>query len=334
MELTFQKPFDAHLHLRQGAVLSGYARRAAAFFESALVMPNTKPPILTAADLGRYRTQIREAAPALNALMTFQLHTQADISALKRAGAVAAKYFPVGLTNSTGTEASTLSAYDSVLRQMEENGIVLSIHCEAPLYSGGEAKHRVLDEALEASVRFPKLKIVLEHLSLEREVEAVKSAGENVAATLTAHHLMFDAVDFIGSRLNPHLFCKPILQSAYHREALRQAALSGNPRFFFGSDSAPHPPESKTGSAVSPGIYSMPVTIPLLACFFDESSQTDKLESFVSVFGRRFYGLPETTEKIIIEKKSWEVPEIIDGAVPLCAGTVLSWTVRDGGKNE
>ena len=106
------------------------------------------------------------------------------------------------------------------------------------------------------------------------------------------------------------------------------------PRCTIDAYSAPHPPESKTGSAVSPGIYSMPVTIPLLACFFDESSQTDKLESFVSVFGRRFYGLPETTEKIIIEKKSWEVPEIIDGAVPLCAGTVLSWTVRDGGKNE
>lgn len=334
MELIIQKPFDAHLHLRQGEALSGYAQRAAAFFESALVMPNTKPPILTAADLDRYRNLIHTAAPALNPLMTFQLHTQADIPALKQAGAVAAKYFPVGLTNSTGTEASSLSAYDSVLRQMEEHGIVLSIHCEAPLYSGGEAKHRVLDESLEASVRFPKLKIVLEHLSLEQEIEAVKSAGSNVAATLTAHHLMFDAADFIGSRLNPHLFCKPILQSEYHREALRQAALSGNPRFFFGSDSAPHPPASKTGSAVSPGIYSMPVTIPLLACFFEESLQLNRFEPFVSVFGRRFYGLSGTTETIVLEKKSWKVPETVDGAVPLCAETILSWTVRNGGKNE
>ncbi|MDY3938711.1 MAG: dihydroorotase [Spirochaetia bacterium] len=331
MEMIIQKPFDAHLHLRQGDPLSGFAQRAAAFFESALVMPNTKPPILTAADLIRYRNQIRTAAPALNPLMTFQLHTGADIPSLKQAGAVAAKYFPVGLTNSTGTDASSLAAYDSVLKQMEEAGIVLSIHCEAPLYSGTGAKHRVLDEALEASVRFPELKIVLEHVSLEREVEAVKNAGKNVAATVTAHHLLFSAVDFIGSRLNPHLFCKPILQSEENREAVRRAVLSGNPRFFFGSDSAPHPPESKTGSAVSPGIYSMPVTIPLLACFFEEYAQTNCLENFVSVFGRRFYGLAETDETLVLEKRSWKVPEIVDGVVPLGAGTVISWSVRSSG---
>lgn len=331
MEMIIQKPFDAHLHLRQGDPLSGFAQRAAAFFESALVMPNTKPPILTAADLIRYRNQIRTAAPALNPLMTFQLHTGADIPSLKQAGAVAAKYFPVGLTNSTGTDASSLSAYDSVLKQMEEAGIVLSIHCEAPLYSGTGAKHCVLDEALEASVRFPELKIVLEHVSLEREVEAVKNAGKNVAATVTAHHLLFSAVDFIGSRLNPHLFCKPILQSEENREAVRRAVLSGNPRFFFGSDSAPHPPESKTGSAVSPGIYSMPVTIPLLACFFEEHTQTNCLENFVSVFGRRFYGLAETDETLVLEKMSWKVPEIVDGVVPLGAGTVIPWSVRSSG---
>lgn len=331
MELVIQKPFDAHLHLRQGDSLSGFAQRAAAFFESALVMPNTKPPILTADDMTAYRNRIRTAAPALNPLMTFQIHSEADISALKQAGAVAAKYFPVGLTNATGTEASSLSAYDSVLRQMEEYGIVLSIHCEAPLYSGGEAKHRVLDEALEASVRFPNLKIVLEHISLKQEAEAVKSAGENVAATVTAHHLLFSAVDFIGSRLNPHLFCKPILQSEENREAVRRAVLSGHPRFFFGSDSAPHPPEMKTGTAVSPGIYSMPVTIPLLACFFEEYMQTDCLENFVSVFGRRFYGCPETGETLVLEKKSWKVPETVDGVVPLGAGTVIPWSVRNPG---
>ena len=160
MELTFQKPFDAHLHLRQGAVLSGYARRAAAFFESALVMPNTKPPILTADDLKRYRAAITTAVPNWRPLMSFQIHSHADIPALKAAGAVAGKYYPAGLTNADSSSCQTLADFDSVLAQMEEFGIVLSVHCEAPLYSE-EVRHRVLDESLEVSVRFPNLKIVL-----------------------------------------------------------------------------------------------------------------------------------------------------------------------------
>ena len=179
MELTFQKPFDAHLHLRQGAVLSGYAQRAAAFFESALVMPNTKPPILTADDLKRYRAAITTAVPNWRPLMSFQIHPHADIPALKAAGAVAGKYYPAGLTNADSSSCQTLADFDSVLAQMEEFGIVLSVHCEAPLYSE-EVRHRVLDESLEVSVRFPNLKIVLEHISLEREVEAVRLAGEKI----------------------------------------------------------------------------------------------------------------------------------------------------------
>lgn len=328
MELTFQKPFDAHLHLRQGAVLSGYARRAAAFFESALVMPNTKPPILTADDLKRYRAAITTAVPNWRPLMSFQIHSHADIPALKAAGAVAGKYYPAGLTNADSSSCQTLADFDSVLAQMEEFGIVLGVHCEAPLYSE-EVRHRVLDESLEVSVRFPNLKIVLEHISLEREVEAVRLAGENVAATLTAHHLTFTAADFIGSKLNPHLFCKPILQNEKHRGALRAAAVSGNPRFFFGSDSAPHLPEFKTGTAVSPGIYSMPVTLPLLACLFEEADSLTALESFVSVFGRRFYGIPETSEKITMIKKKLKVPFETDGVVPLCAGAELPWSVKE-----
>lgn len=328
MEIEIQKPFDAHIHLRQGESLSGYARRAAAFFQAAVVMPNTKPPIYTAVELENYRNRIVEAAADFKPLMSFQLHSDADIAALKQVGAAVGKYYPAGLTHSVGETCVSLSDYDSVLTQMEAAGIVLSVHCEAPLYSGADAAHRVLDEALEASVRFPKLKVVLEHLSLESEVAAVESAGSNVAATVTAHHLMFSATDFIGSKLNPHLFCKPILQSEHHREALRKAVFSGNPRFFFGSDSAPHLPEAKTGAAVSPGIYSAPVTLPLLACLFNEYSQLNRLENFVSVFGRRFYGLAETNETIIIEKKSWKVPQILDGVVPLCAGIELPWQVR------
>ena len=270
-------------------------------------MPNTKPPILTADDLKRYRAAITTAVPNWRPLMSFQIHSHADIPALKAAGAVAGKYYPAGLTNADSSSCQTLADFDSVLAQMEEFGIVLSVHCEAPLY----------------------LKIVLEHISLEREVEAVRLAGENVAATLTAHHLTFTAADFIGAKLNPHLFCKPILQNEKHRGALRAAAVSGNPRFFFGSDSAPHLPEFKTGTAVSPGIYSMPVTLPLLACLFEEADSLTALEPFVSVFGRRFYGIPETSEKITVIKKKLKVPFGTDGVVPLCAGAELPWSVKE-----
>lgn len=330
MKLTIQKPFDAHLHLRQGAVLSGYAQRAAAFFQTALVMPNTRPPILTSSDLQRYRQEIKEAVPHFQPVMSFHLHSQADIVALKQSGAVVGKYFPVGLTHSVDMGKSTLKDFYPILQQMEEEEMVLSVHCEAPLYSGEET-HPVLEEALEAARCFPKLRVVLEHLSLKEEVEAVLGATDNVAGTLTAHHLSLTATDFVGSRLNPHLFCKPILQGEKHRQALQAAAFSGHPRIFFGSDSAPHPREAKEGAAISPGIYSMPVTIPLLACLFEKNSQLEKLESFVSVFGRQFYRLPQTTETLTLVKKEWIVPEEMDGVVPLFRGESLSWLVEEIG---
>lgn len=327
--LTLRRPDDFHVHLRQGAVCSNYARDALkAGWARVLVMPNTVPPITDDSALVGYRRVIETAAPGLKALMTFQILPNHDLEALKRlkaVGAVAGKLYPDGVTTNANTGIRSLEAIYPVLEHMQELGLVLCIHGEDPAAPLMEREARFLKHLKTLQRLFPTLRIVLEHISTRQGIEAVLEAGPNVAGTITVHHLLYTLDDLAGGLLNPHLFCKPVLKTPADRKAIQEAALSGNPKFFFGSDSAPHPREDKEGSLVRAGIYSMPVSLSLLTQFFEERGCLHRLEPFVSQFGAEFYGLPLNSGTITMEKEHWTVSRLYHNTVPLRAGETLTW---------
>jgi dihydroorotase len=327
-EIVIRRPDDLHVHLRDGEAVSGYARDAARHFARILVMPNTSPPIVTAEDLVGYRTQILRAAPKLSPLMTFKIMQNAtaeSIRSLKAAGAVAGKLYPRGATTNSEDGLSDIESALPIIEAMEEEGLVLCIHGEDPTAPVLEREAAFLPVFLEIVRRFPRLKVVLEHVSSDAGVQAVREAPERVAATITVHHLLFTLDDLLGSRLRPHLFCKPVIKPEQDRAAIERVVLEGHPRFFFGSDSAPHLRSDKEGNSGSAGVYSIPVSLSLLAEFFVDRDAVKRFEPFVSEHGARFYGLPLNEGTVTIRKESWRVPEELHGVVPLLAGTELDW---------
>lgn len=327
--LVLRRPDDFHVHLRQGAACSEFARDAQrAGWARVLVMPNTVPPIVDAAGLRSYQRVIESAAPGLKALMTFQIRpeqTEEDIRQLKAAGAVAGKLYPDGVTTHSDTGIRDLKAIYPVLEAMEKQELVLCIHGEDPAAPLMEREAQFLKHLKTLQTQFPTLRIVLEHVSSQKGIQAVLQAGPKVAGTLTVHHLLYTIDDLAGGLFNPHLFCKPILKTPADRKAIQEAALSGNPKFFFGSDSAPHPRDQKEASLVKAGIYSMPVSLSLLAQFFEERGALDRLEPFVSQYGAEFYGLPLNSGTIRLEKEPWTVSKLYHNTVPLLAGERLPW---------
>ncbi len=327
--LLIRRPDDFHVHLRQGAACSEYARDAArAGWARVLVMPNTVPPVIDANGLKNYQRAIETAAPGLKPLMTFQIlpsHTEEDIRQLKQAGAIAGKLYPDGSTTNAETGIRDLKAIYPVLQAMQQHGLVLCIHGEDPAAPLMEREARFLKHLKSLQTAFPDLKIVLEHVSSKKGVQAVLESSPRVAATITLHHLLFTSDDLAGGLLHPHLFCKPILKSPSDRKAIQEVVLSGNPKFFFGSDSAPHPREHKEGPQCKAGIYTMPVSLPLLAQFFEERGALNIMEAFVSQFGSNFYGLPLNSGTIKLEKEPFTVSKLYHNTVPLMAGERLPW---------
>lgn len=269
-------PDDFHVHLRQGTALAAYTQDLAAGFARALVMPNTLPPVSTADDLERYRSQIVEGLgpnpPRFQPLMSFKLaprHDAEAVTALAGGGVKAGKLYPAGVTTNSEDGVRTIESIFPALEAMQEHDIVLCIHGEVPDAFCLERETAFLSKLETIVTRFPGLRVVLEHLSTADAVRAVRDLPPRVSATITVHHLLLTLDDLIGGELRPHHFCKPVVKTPADRAMLREVVLNGEPKFFFGSDSAPHTREHKECDCGCAGLYTAPVSLPLLASFFE-----------------------------------------------------------------
>ncbi len=327
-ELTLRLPDDFHVHLRQGEDLPVYVRRAAGQFARILVMPNLTPPVTTPAALQNYRRQILNVGTSLKPLLAFKVltsHAPEDIEPLKAAGAVAGKIYPEGVTTNSEDGVRDFRALSPFLEAMQDAGLVLCLHGEKPGAFVLDREVAFLEDFRRIAKNFPRLRIVLEHVSTKAAVEAVQELPSNVAATITLHHLEITLDDVMGGKLRPHLFCKPLAKRPEDRDALRMAAFSGNPKFFFGSDSAPHRRDRKECAEGCAGIYTMPVAMESLIGLFESAGKLPRLEDFTSSFGADFYRVPRSVETASWVRQPWMVPELTDGSVPYRAGESLSW---------
>jgi len=305
-------------------------RETAKVFQRVLVMPNTLPPITTHEDLTRYHKELKAVGTDLEFLMTFKIMpdmSPSDIIALKKFGAIAGKLYPQGVTTNSEDGITNIEALFSLFSPMQELDLVLCLHGESPEVPDLQRERVFLPMLKKIHQNFPKLRIVLEHVSSKEGVECIKELGEMVAATITVHHLLLTTADVRNGYFHAHNFCAPICKSEHDREALIEAAVSGNPKFFFGSDSAPHLKKDKEGEHAKPGIFTTPVALPLLAQIFEEQGKLERLEAFTSQFGAEFYRLPLNKGSITLRKESWKVPEEYFGVVPLKAGEVIAWRV-------
>ncbi|MFA6622811.1 MAG: dihydroorotase [Fibrobacteraceae bacterium] len=329
---TFELPLpdDFHVHLRQDAALADYTRDVAREFGRVLVMPNTVPPLTTVAGILDYKRKILDAAPGLVPLMTFKLspaYSEDVLVSLKKAGVVAGKYYPAGVTTNSQDGVSDFESVLPVIARMERLGFVLCIHGEEPGAFCLDRETEFISRVEYLAEHYPKLRIVFEHLSTAKAVEAVKRLSANVAATITVHHLLHTLDDVIGGSLRPHHFCKPLPKRPEDRDALRAAAFSGNPKFFLGTDSAPHTQDKKECPCGAAGVYSVPVAVPILIQLFEKFGKMDRLPDFVAGFGADFYGLPRNTQTRTYVRRPWVVPESVHGVVPLAAGMTLDWSL-------
>ena len=336
VELTM--PDDMHLHLRQDEVLCAVLPHTTQQFGRALIMPNTMPAILTATDVDQYRREILAAStdPNFEPLMTIQIlesTTRAIVREAHAHGAVAGKIYPDGVTTNSEGGVNEFSELWPVFAEMEELGMVLCLHGEVPgrvFCLDREAQFLpILGQVAET---FPDLKIVLEHLTTAEAVRTVKSLPGNVAGTITVHHLFLTLDDVVGGLVQPHHFCKPIAKRPDDREALIEAALSGDPKFFLGTDSAPHSVDAKECAGGCAGVFSAPVALPLLVSLLEKHSSLDRLDGFASTFGCMFYGLPPNKRTIVLRRQQWEVPQSIKvkggiQIVPFMSGETMSWQV-------
>jgi len=341
-EIEIRRPDDFHLHLRRGEVLKRALLHTTQQFARALVMPNTRPgPILTAEHVSYYRGEIisfidSRRINGFKPLMTIQITpttTPEIIETAKKEGVVAGKVYPQGVTTHSENGVVCFSDLYSVFGVMEKLGMVLSLHGESPeeIIPGIE-KENVFLHTLRMIVRaFPKLRIVLEHITTKEAVECVMAMPDTVASTITVHHLFLTLDDVIGyskeskGLMQPHNFCKPIPKGVYDRAALRKAATSGNPKFFFGSDSAPHLRRNKECAFVCAGVFSAPVALPLLCQMFEYLGFLERLEAFVSKFGAEFYQLPLNEGSICFVKRDWTVPPECNKIIPFLAGQKILW---------
>ncbi|WP_338354838.1 dihydroorotase [uncultured Marinobacter sp.] len=337
-KLTLTRPDDWHLHVRDGDILNDVVPATAACFGRAIIMPNLVPPVTTAADATAYRERILAAANGteFEPLMTLYLTesmTAQTIRDARAAGVVAAKLYPAGATTNSDSGVKDIRNIYPVLEAMANCGMLLLVHGEvtdADIDIFDREKvflERVLAPTLEA---FPNLKVVLEHITTADSAEFVRQhAGDNLGATLTPQHLMYNRNHMLVGGIRPHLYCLPILKRNRHQQALRDAVASGDKRFFLGTDSAPHSKDRKEAACGCAGCYSAYGAIGLYADIFEELGILDKLEAFASFNGPDFYGLPRNTDTITLIRDPWTMPAelpLADGTiVPLKAGETVHW---------
>ena len=337
-KLTITRPDDWHLHLRDGAALKAVLPHTVRQFARAIIMPNLKPPVRSVADAAAYRDRIIAAIPAghhFEPLMTLYLTDNTspeEIVAAKASQFIkAVKYYPAGATTNSDLGVTDIRRCDRVLEAMQQVDMPLLLHGEV---TDGDIdifdREKVFIEKylIPLTSQFPKLRVVLEHITTSDAVEFVLSAN-HVAATITPQHLLFSRNILFKGGIRPHFYCLPILKREEHRLALLQAATSGNPKFFLGTDSAPHARHSKESSCGCAGCYSALHAMELYAEAFESMNSLDKLEAFASFYGPDFYQLPRNTEQITLAKTTWRIPAELpfpeSGLVPLRAGEEITW---------
>jgi dihydroorotase len=337
--LTLKRPDDWHLHLRDGAAMASVLADTARRFARAIVMPNLKPAVRTTAQALAYRERILAALPrgaSFEPLMTLYLTDDtppAEIERAKRSGRVfGVKLYPAGATTHSDEGVTRLSRCFHALEKMEEVGLPLLVHGEStdPAIDVFDREQAFIEETLGPAVeRFSRLKVVLEHITTREAAQYVEVTGANVAATITAHHLLLNRNALFLGGIRPHHYCLPVLKRETHREALVEAATSGNPKFFLGTDSAPHPRSAKEAACGCAGVYTAHAAIELYAAAFEEAGALERLEGFASVFGAQFYGLPQNRETITLVRDEWRVAERLafgaEELVPLRAGETVPW---------
>ena len=341
-ELTITRPDDWHVHLRDGAALSQTCKDMARYFGRVIVMPNLTPPVTTVASAAAYRERILAAMADLprrfEPLMTLYLTDQTEAAEIKAAAASefihAVKLYPAGATTNSDAGVAELDGLYPVLAAMEESDLPLLIHGEVTdtdidIFD----REKIFIERHLAPIveRFPGLRVVLEHITTRDAVQYVREARDNVAATITAHHLMFNRNDMLVGGIRPHYYCLPILKRNVHQHALMEAAASGDPRFFLGTDSAPHARDRKETDCGCAGVYTGHAALEFYADVFDRLGALDRLEAFAAHFGAEFYRLLRNTDTVTLRKEAWPVPAALplgeDELIPLAAGETIAWRV-------
>lgn len=335
-ELALIRPDDWHVHLRDGAALAAVAPDTARQFARAIVMPNLHPPVVSVAQARAYRERIVAAVPLqsrFEPLMTLYLTDNtppAEVERAKASGIVhGLKYYPAGATTNSDSGVTEVSLVWPVVEQMEKHGLPLLVHGEVvdPFVDVFDRELVFIEHVLAPLIeRFPALKIVFEHVTTEEAVEFVLAQRSNVAATLTAHHLLLNRNAMFDGGVRPHHYCLPVVKREEHRQALLRAATSGSPKFFLGTDSAPHARESKEADCGGAGIYTAHAALELYAEAFEQAQALDRLEGFASLFGADFYGLPRNTQRVTLRKESWRV----SGALPFGESALVPF--RSGGE--
>ena len=337
--LSLTRPDDWHLHLREGPTLAAVAPDTARRFGRAIVMPNLLPPVTTTAQALAYRERVLAAVPTglsfepLMALYLTDETTPAEILRARASGAVAAvKLYPAGATTHSDAGVTDLARTHGALAAMAETGLPLLIHGEVtdPQVDIFDRERVFLERSLLPLIeRFPRLKVVLEHVSTREGVARVQDGPERLAATLTPHHLLLSRNAMFAGGLRPHHFCLPVAKREEDRLALVEAATSGHPRFFLGTDSAPHPRRRKESASAPGGIYTAHAAIELYAEVFEQAGALDRLEAFASFHGPDFYGLPRNRERVTLVREPWTVPASLamgeEELVPFRAGERVAW---------
>ena len=337
--ISLTRPDDWHLHLRDGEAMRAVVGASAAQFARAIVMPNLRPPVATVGQALAYRQRIVDAltaGAAFEPLMTLYLTDNTSADEIRRATdsgrVVAVKLYPAGATTNSDAGVTDLRRTWPVLDAMQRCGMPLLVHGEVtdPQVDVFDREAVFIDTVLDPLRRdFPGLRVVFEHITTRQAAQYVAQAGATLAATITAHHLLYNRNAIFAGGLRPHWYCLPVLKREEHRRALLEAATGGNARFFLGTDSAPHAARLREHAAACAGCYTAPHAIELYASAFEQMGALDRLEAFASFNGPDFYGLPRNSGRITLRREAWTVPESLpfgaDRIVPLAGGEALAW---------
>lgn len=339
--LSITAPDDWHIHLRDNEALKLTVADAARQFRRAIIMPNLVPPVTNAAEALAYKQRINQALPSnaqflpLMVLYLTDKTTPQDIEAAHQQGIVACKLYPAGATTNSSSGVTNIENIYPALEKMAELGLKFLVHGEVTDSSIDifDREAVFIEQKLAPLVeKFPNLKVVLEHITTAQSADFVRSAGPNVAATITAHHLLYNRNHMLAGGIRPHYYCLPILKRSSHQQALLEAAISANPKFFLGTDSAPHTTAKKETACGCAGAYTAYAALELYAEAFEDAGALDKLEGFASHFGPDFYGLSRNPQKVTLVREDWQVPQSFEMAgeplTPLRAGETLRWKLQ------
>ncbi len=343
MEITITRPDDWHLHLRDEALMRSVLPATARQFARAIVMPNLRPPVTTVEQALAYRERILAALPqgmSFEPLMTLYLTDNTDAAEIKKAKASgmvhAVKLYPAGATTNSDAGVTDIRKTCAALEEMQRCGMPLLVHGEVtePAIDVFDREAVFIERVLQPLLKdMPELRVVFEHITTQDATQFVREAPDNIAATITAHHLLYNRNAMLVGGIRPHYYCLPVLKREGHRKALVKAATSGNPKFFLGTDSAPHAQHAKETACGCAGCYTAHAAIELYAEVFDAAGALDKLEGFASFYGADYYGLPRNMQMVTLRQEEWQVPASIEfgehSLVPLRAGEMVKWKLAE-----